>query len=292
VRVAPVARVNWDSTSRFVAAACDVLAANRRIARGDEVALGRLGRGSSVVQPPEDPAALGALNRALAARGVAWRYGALLLEPAATDSGTLVGRLRVLRRYQLQSGESGRTGVLATVNGAPWLVRSGNVVLLGSRLDPAWTDLPISAGFMPFMDALVNRLARGEVSLADGAPGDPVPLPDLVSEVRQGERDWRVEGGGVFRPTDPGAYYLLAGADTVGAITANIDPRESLLAPASDREATGLWRGARVVALTGAGEAAFGSAARGDLRGPLLWIALLLALAEVGLASLWRRQSR
>jgi hypothetical protein len=166
------------------------------------------------------------------------------------------------------------------------------VVLLGSRLDPAWTDLPISAGFMPFMDALVNRLARGEISLADGSPGDPVPLPDLVSEVRQGERDWRVEGGGVFRPTDPGAYYLLAGADTVGAITANIDPRESLLAPASDRQATQLWRGARVVALAGAGEAAFGSAARGDLRGLLLWMALLLALAEVVLASVWRRQSR
>ena len=85
------------------------------------------------------------------------------------------------------------------------------MVLLGSRLDPAWTDLPVSAGFMPFMDALVNRLARGEVSLADGAPGDPVPLPDLVTEVRQGERDWRVEGGGVFRPGDPGVYYLLAG---------------------------------------------------------------------------------
>ena len=292
VRVAPVARVNWDSTSRFVAAACEVLAANRRIARGEEVTLGRLGRGSSVVQPPEDPAALGALNRALAARGVAWRYGAPLIEPATTDSGALVGRVRVLRRYQLQPGGSGRTGVLASVNGAPWLVRSGDIVLLGSRLDPAWTDLPISAGFMPFMDALVNRLARGEVSLADGAPGDPVPLPDLVSEVRQGERDWQVEGGGVFRPTDPGAYYLLAGADTVGAITANIDPRESLLAPASDRQAGQLWRGARVVSLGGAGDAAFGSAARGDLRGLLLWAALLLALGEVALASLWRRQSR
>ena len=35
VRVAPVARVNWDSASRFVAAACEVLAANRRIGRGN-----------------------------------------------------------------------------------------------------------------------------------------------------------------------------------------------------------------------------------------------------------------
>jgi hypothetical protein len=292
VRVAPVARVDWDSASRFVAAACEVLEANRRIARGREVTLGRLAQGSSIVQPPEDPAALGALNRALAARGVAWRFGAPVIEPASTDSGALVGRVRVLRRYQLQAAQSGRTGVLATVAGAPWLVRSGDVVLLGSRLDPDWTDLPVSAGFMPFMDALVNRLARGEVSLADGAPGDAVALPDLVSEVRQGEREWRVEGGGVFRPADPGAYYLLAGADTVGAITANIDPRESLLAPATDAQAGRLWSHARIVSLADAGGAAFSSASRGDLRGPLLWAALVLALAEAALASLWRRQPR
>jgi hypothetical protein len=291
VRVAPVARVNWDSAGRYAAAACEVLETNRRIARGGEVTLGRLVRGSSIVQPPEDPAALGALNRALAAHGVAWRYGAPSIEPATTDSGPLVGRVRVLRRYQLETGQSGRTGVLATVARTPWLVRSGDVVLVGSRLDPAWTDLPVSAGFMPFMDALVNRLARGEVSLADGAPGDPVPLPDLVSEVRQGQRDWRVEGGGVFRPAEPGAYYLLAGDDTVGAISANIDPRESLLAPASDAQVRRLWRDARVVSLADAGGAAFSVAARGDLRGPLLWAALLLALAETALASIWRRQS-
>ncbi|MGH7515335.1 MAG: vWA domain-containing protein [Gemmatimonadales bacterium] len=292
VRVAPVARVNWDSASRFVAAACEVLESNRRIARGGEVTLGRLGRGSSIVQPPEDPAGLGALNRALAARGVAWHYGAPLIEPASTDSGALVGRVRVLRRYRLETGQSGRTGVLATVAGTPWLVRSGDVVLVGSRLDPAWTDLPVSAGFMPFMDALLNRLARGEVSLADGAPGDPVALPDLVSDVRQGERDWRVEPGGVFRPGEPGAYYLLAGDDTVGAITANIDPRESLLAPATDAQARRLWRGARLVSLPDVGDEVFSGAARGDLRGLLLWAALLLALAEAALASLWRRESR
>ncbi|HUR96043.1 MAG TPA: BatA domain-containing protein [Gemmatimonadales bacterium] len=292
VRVAPVARVDWDSASRFVAAACEVLEANRRIVRGREVTLGRLSRGSSIVQPPEDPAALGALNRALAARGVTWRYGSPLVEPATTDSGALVGRVRVLRRYQLQTPERARTGVLATVAGAPWLVRSGDVVLLASRLDPAWTDLPVSAGFMPFMDALVNRLARGEVSLADGAPGDPVPLPDLVSEVRQGERQWAVEGGGVFRPGESGAYYLLAGSDTVGAITANIDPRESLLAPATDGQTRRLWNNVRMVSLADAGDAAFSSAARGDLRGPLLWAALLLALGETTLASWWRRQPR
>jgi hypothetical protein len=292
VRVAPVARVDWDSTSRFVAAACEVLESNRRIARGSEVTLGRLARGSSIVQPPDDPATLGALNRALAARGVGWRYGALRIEAATTDSGALVGRVRVLRRYQLETGQSGRTGVLATAGGAPWLVRSGDVVLLGSRLDPAWTDLPVSAGFMPFMDALVNRLARGEVSLEEGAPGDPVALPDLVSDIRQGERGWHVEGGGLFRPGEPGAYFLLAGDDTVGAIAVNIDPRESLLAPAADAQVRRLWKDARLVGLDDVGDAVFTGAARGDLRGLLLSAALLLALAEAAFASLWRREAR
>jgi hypothetical protein len=267
-----------------------VLAANRRILPGQEVTLGRLAPGTSVVQPPDDPAELGALNRALAARGVGWSYGTLSTEPAFSDSGAVVGRQRVVRRYTLQSGGSGRTGVLATVNGAPWIARGGNVILLGSRLDPAWTDLPVSAGFMPFMDVLLNRLARGEVVLEQGAPGDPVQVPDLVTEVRQGGREWRVEGGGLFQPPDTGVYYLRAGQDTVGAISVNPDPRESRLARAGDAEARQLWKGARLVPLSEAGDAAFSSASRGDLRGPLLWLAVLVGMMEVGLASAWRRR--
>jgi hypothetical protein len=290
VRVAPVARVAWDTAVRHVAAACEVLAANRRIARGDEVTFGRLGRSSSVVQPPADPAALGALNRALAARSVGWSYGGLALEPVTTDSGPVVGRVRVARRYVLQSTASGRTGVLATAAGEPWIVRSGDVVLLGSRLDPDWTELPLSAGFMPFMDLLLNRLARGEVLIAQGAPGDPLPLPDLATGVRQGEREWQVEGGGSFRPTAVGAYYLVAGRDTLGAISANLDPRESLLAPAPDDRIRQLWKGARVTSLENSAELVFTAGAMADFRAPLLVGALLLGLCEVGLASLWRRQ--
>jgi hypothetical protein len=291
VRIAPVARVAWDTGARYVAAASEVLAANRRIARGREVTLGRMGPASSVVEPPDDPAQVGALNRALAARGVAWRYGNQVIQPAFSDSGEVLGRHRVLRRYQLQPAGSGRTGVLATVNGTPWMVRSGDVVLLGSRLEPAWTELPISAGFMPFMDLLVNRLARGEVALEQGAAGQPVPLPDLVNQVRLADQEWRVEGGGQFRATEFGVHFLLAGRDTIGAISVNPDPRESRLVRATDAEIRRLWRGARVVALEDAAEAAFSSFSRSDLRGPLLWMALLVGLLEVGFASGWRRRA-
>jgi hypothetical protein len=197
----------------------------------------------------------------------------------------------VARRYVLQSSGSGRTGVLATVNGTPWIVRDGNVILLGSRLDPGWSDLPVSAGFMPFMDVLLNRLARGEAALGRGAPGDPVPVPDLVTTVRRGENEWRVEGGGLFQPPDAGVYYLLAGRDTVGAISVNPDPRESRLNRATDAQVRRLWKGARLVGLEDAADIAFSSASRGDLRGPLLWFALFAGMLEVGLASAWRRRA-
>ena len=288
VRVAPVARADCGGTDRYVAAACDVLRANGRIAAGAEVAVDRLGSGLSVVMPPADPAELGALNRALERRGVAWQFGTLRAEAVATDSGPFVGAHRVAMRYTLEPRGSGRTGVLATAGGAPWAVRSADVVLLGSRLDPEWTALPVSAEFMPFMDRLLNRAARGEVSLVDAAPGAPAALPDLVTEVRLGERTWTVDGGALFRAADLGVHLLVSGSDTIGALSVNLDPRESRLEPMADAQLRRLWRGARIVDLADAGPAAFSSGARGDLREPLLWLALICGLGEVVLASVPR----
>jgi hypothetical protein len=99
-----------------------------------------------------------------------------------------------------------------------------------------------------------------------------------------------VEGGGNFRPAEVGAYYLVAGQDTLGAIAANLDPRETMLRPAPDAQVRRLWRGADVVAVGDAAGLAFASGARGDLRGPLLWLAVCLGLAEMALAAGWRRE--
>jgi hypothetical protein len=275
-----------------VDAACEVLLASGRIRRGMEISFGTLGTGPSIVLPPEDPAALGAVNRALERRSIGWRFGQLVANPAVSDSGPLLGRVAISRRYTLQPARaSAGAGVLVAAGGAPWLARDGNVVLLGSRLDPTWTALPLAAGFMPFMDAVVNRLARGQVASLQGAPGDPVLLPDLVTEVASGDRRWRVEGGGAFHPPEPGGYYLLAGRDTVGGLAVGVDPRESALTPAASGAVTGLWPGARVVSLADAPGGAFAGAGRASLQGPLLWLVLALGLAEVGLASGVRRSS-
>ena len=291
VRIAPVARASCSEAGTNVVAACEVLLRNGRILRGTEVEVGRLGSGLSVVVPPADPAALGALNRALAQRGVTWSFGEPSVAPVAIDSGSPVGAHAVSRRYTLRSTGSGLTGVLATAGGTPWAVRSAGVVLLGSRLEPEWTALPLSAEFMPFMDRLINRTARGSLAQLHGSPGAQVALPDVVTEVRSADRTWPVDGGASFIPPELGGYLLIAGADTVGSLDVNIDPRESDLTPLGDDEARSLWEDARVVALEEAGDAAFSARARGDLRSPLMWLVLALAASEVALASIWRRRS-
>jgi hypothetical protein len=190
----------------------------------------------------------------------------------------------------LESSGSGETGVLIRAGGVPWLVQSGDIVLAGSRFDPQWTSLPLSAAFVPFLDALVNRVVRGEVAAIAAAPGDPVSLPDGTVRVTGPGGDITVEGGSQFRPAVPGLYFLIGAEDTLGSISVNPDPRESVLARSGDGPVTSLWQGARVTGLEQGATLAFTAAARRDLRPPLLWLALMLGLLEVGLAA-WRRHT-
>jgi hypothetical protein len=290
VRVAPPARVRWDPADRYVSAAFEVLRDGGRVIPGVDISVGTLGPGASLVLPPADPAQVGAVNRALAARGVAWRYGALVQVAGSTDSAPLLGAERVARRHELVPGGSGETGVLIRAGGAPWMVRSGEVVLVGSRFDPAWTALPISAKFVPLLDALVNRIVRGEIASLAAAPGDAVPMPDRADRVAAPGRTVSVEGGSLFRPASAGLHFVLSGQDTIGVVSVNPDPRESDLTRAADRAVTSLWKESRVVSLENGAKAAFTAASRGDLRGPFLWLALALGLVEAGLAAGRRRK--
>ena len=175
VRIAPVARARWDPAERLRGGGGG--GAARRIG-GSRAATrsrsGKLGPGISIVEPPERSGGAGCREpgpRAPGRRLDLRRAGDGLAR--STDSGA---RTRPATRAQaLRAGAGGerphrRAGARST--GAPWIVRGGGVVVLGSRLDPAWTDLPVSAGFMPFMDFLLNRVARGEVAVIEAAPGD------------------------------------------------------------------------------------------------------------------------
>jgi hypothetical protein len=264
-RVAPPAPVTATATAgSFVAAALAVLQDGRRVVAGRDVVIsgGEAPTGSHViVQPPGDPALVGQANRALAARGVAWRWTQLGTPGviASSDLAVLTG-VSVVRRYRIEgapSREQGADSVLATVNGEPWLVRSGDVVLLGSRLDTAWTALPAAPGFVPFVDALVNRIVIGEAAVvsAEGAP--------------------RVE-------------FRTRGADTIGATVFGPDARESDLTPATTAVATFALGGkdrAEVLSAERLAGERFSGTRRADASGLLLVLALLLAATELTVAT-------
>ena len=266
-RVAPPARVlGTPGAGSFVAAALGVLQEGKRVVAGRDVVLSGgdaiPGAGArAIVLPPEDPALVGQANRALAARGVPWAWGrGGTPGPVAAQTLPSLSGVQVTRRYTLEGagrGDQGAGDVLASVNGEPWLVRSGNVVLLGSRLDTAWTALPASPGFVPFVDALVNRIVAGEaeVDYAEGAP--------------------RVEFG-------------RRGTDTVSARVYGPDARESDLTPATSAAATAALGGRdRVEVLEAERFAAerFSGTKRADVSGVLIVLALLLAAAELGVAT-------
>jgi hypothetical protein len=266
-RVAPAAAVTARAgAGPFVAAAVAVLEQGQRTRPGGEVVIGDRpdgGAAVSVVLPPADPALLGQVNRALAARGARWRLGAAGTPgPLAAPAAPGVAGIQVTRRYRLEaSGAMERGGrpdssVLATVNGEPWLVRDGATLLLGSRLDTAWTALPAAPGFVPFVDALVNHLARDEaaVSEAEGLP--------------------RVE-------------FRTRGADTVGATVFGLDPRESDLTPAPPALAREVLD-AELVDDAGFAAARFAGGAHADASGALLALAFLLAAVELAVATFTR----
>jgi len=259
-RVAPPARVlGTPGAGSFVAAALGVLQEGKRVAAGRDVVISGgdaiPGVGArAIVLPPQDPALVGQANRALAARGVLWTWGRVGTPgPIEAQALPSLSGVQVTRRYTLE----GAGDVLATVNGDPWIVRSGNVVLVGSRLDTAWTALPASPGFVPFVDALVNRIVAGEaeVDYAEGVP--------------------RVEFG-------------TRGTDTLSATVYGLDARESDLTPATPAVASTALGGRDRVEILEADRFAaerFSGTKRADISGALLVLALLLAAAELGVAT-------
>jgi len=264
-RVAPPARVTaTPGAGSFVVAALAVLLDGRRIRDGRDVILNGgdapIGGSRAIVLPPADPALLGQANRALAARGTPWHWAQLGTPgPIRSAAVPLLNDVAVTRRYRLESPESEQAAeaVLATINGDPWLVRTGDVVLLGSRLDTSWTALPAAPGFVPFIDALVNRIVAGEadVTTAEGAP--------------------RVE-------------FRMRGTDTIGATVYGPDARESDVTPATAAViATALGGRDRVDVLSADRLAVerFSGRRRADASGILIVLALLLAAAELGVAT-------
>ena len=237
VRVAPPARVRWDPSDRYMSAAFEVLRDGGRVIPGGDISVGTLGPGASLVLPPADPAQVGAVNRALASRGVTWRFGSLVQVPGSTDSGAA---RRGARGAPLRAAV-GRIGRNRCADPGGWRALAG----------PEWGSGPGGKPLRPGMDCAPHFrqirpparctgqpdcAGRTRIALrsawrsgADARPGRPRAAPG---------RTVPVEGGSLFRPAGAGLHFLLSGQDTIGVVSVNPDPRESDLTRATDRAVT------------------------------------------------------
>ncbi|MEX2609928.1 MAG: BatA domain-containing protein [Gemmatimonadota bacterium] len=259
LRVEPPPTVALTGQAPFVEEALQVLEEAGRLRRVGSVAAADValhaggeglaaGRALAIVLPPASAVALPALERRLAAAGVAWRYdppeggGEAAFAPAEGSPDELAATLaeaRVRTAYGLRAPAAPTAGdsvLVALADGRPWAVRTtrtggGPTLLLASPLDEAATTLPTSAAMLPLLDRLLaaRRVAAPVAAVAPGvevplpAAADAVLLPDGTREAVGGGTRW---GGAVA----PGAYRILAGDSVLGAVAVNPDPAESELA--------------------------------------------------------------
>ncbi len=292
IRIAPpAAAAVGPGAGVFVAEAVSVLQQSGRARVGDEVTFSdRLARGVTILFPPADPAMVGAVNRSLSARGVRWQFGSLVTGEWQTAGAVGPGAAStVYQRLRLQ----GDGAVLGRAGGEPWLVRDGNVVLVASRMESDWSTLPISAAFVPFLDFLINRVGATPAWIVTAFPGEVVEVPAAARAILGPEGPVPIQANGhVAAPLARGVYFLQgAGADTVGAVEVNHDPRETVLAQASASVVRGTLGGdVQVLNAQGLDRELFSGARRADLTSGLLLLAVALALLEFGLSSAGARR--
>ncbi len=243
-----------------------------------------------VVLPPNDPALLPGLNRALTAAGIPWRYGPATVvgEASVTRwSGPVnLDDVRIRSHYTLIPGaEELRRGVLATLSsGEPWLVEGttprGAYLLVASALDEQSTNLPLTAALMPFMEWMVSRWGDTRGTQGSVIAGTPINPPPGTSSVR--------DPAGTLHPVDAaqpfaatakaGLYEFLAGDSTIQMIAVNAPREESLLLPIEDGDLRDLLPGPATLV---GDSARWASAVFSTGQGPEIWRWLLVATALV-----------
>ena len=196
-----------------------------------------------VVLPPNDPALLPGLNRALTSAGIPWRY-----EPTDAIGEAGVTRwsgpvnldgVRIRSHYTLiPAGDGLAQAVLASLSsGDPWLVEGttpgGSYLLFASDLDEQSTNLPLTAALMPLMEWMVSRRANTSGTQGSSIAGMPISPPPGTTSIR--------DPTGTLHPVDAtqpfaatpaaGLYEFLAGDSTIQMIAVNAPREESLLLP-------------------------------------------------------------
>jgi hypothetical protein len=197
---------------------------------------------------PLDPVRVGEANRALARLNIPWRFGAIarngvnarvhntnVRDTTATPTRVALDGARVLLRYPLMASRgAGATSAvnagdtIAMAGGAPWVVAGPGYVLVGSPLDPEATDLPVRAGFVPWLLEMFSHRLGSDGLIMHSVPGqriEQVTVSDGIENAEGTVTPW--SGSANLAPQQPGVYFLRRGADRVGALVVNAEPEES-----------------------------------------------------------------
>ena len=274
----------------FVATALTTLIADGRASVGRDVRVASADRVESLpalITPPGDPVRLGAANRALARLGVPWRFGTVETSPAIVRGGRLDG-VSTSMRYRLLRDGTGASDTLATAAGDPWVVSGPGYVLVGSRLDPAATTLPVRAAFVPWLADMIGLRLGAPVGDAGAAiiakPGASIRVPAGADAIESATGTRRsISPDHATAPAERGVWFILRGARRIGAIVVNAPAEESALARWSAASLAPQLAGARARAAQRPTEWVRDTFAAGKRRPavtPLLIIALLLLAAE------------
>jgi len=314
VRVAPPPSVALrNEAGPFLTAALATLVEEKRLLRGNEgtptvvtiAGADAAGiRAPVLLTAPTDPVRAGEANRTLARLGIPWRFGAIARGAVVSKSTRVAGTgaaeanttnplegAAVRVRYPLvfspgAAGAMTRADTLASAGGAPWVVAGDQYVLIASPLDPDATDLPLRAGFVPWLlESLSRRLGDdGQVIAAN--PGQVLSgMVGMTALERVDGSLVPLSGDRLTVPNDPGVYLLRRQTARVGALVVNPEPEESDVGQAVGAEGKFLSAlNGRAISVVPTSDAwrtrLFQQAAGRSLVLPLLAIALIALLLE------------
>ena len=189
-----------------------------------------------------------------------------------------------------RSGEADRrVDTLVRVGAQPWAVAGEGYVLVASAPDPAATDLPLRATFLPWLDRVIaERLTEAGGRVTETTPGaralrvpagvDALEGPDgTLREARAGET--------ITAPWRTGVPFWRRGTLRAGAVVVNAEAAESELAAFAPDSLAALLGVPRAAVRAGAlPRAVFSAGARRTLDTTLLGAALILLVLELVLA--------
>ncbi|MCC7194581.1 MAG: VWA domain-containing protein [Gemmatimonadaceae bacterium] len=286
----PPSVVADQSAGAFARTAVDALAQEGRVTRGNDVVIAgaEAARRPAVLFAPADPVQLGAANRALQRAGVPWRLGAERKGPAPVRGPGLDGVTATLW-YALDpvaaAGGAAPADTLAHAGGDAWAVAGDGYVLVASPLQPAATDLPIRAGWLPWLGAAIADRLGGEAgAVTEAAPGAPITRPSWARELEW--PDGAVRAVIEPRPRAParaGVYFWRRGTARGSALVVNPEVAESDLSRLAVAQLQAQFAGGPVEVSSAESEwlpTVFAVGGRRALEGTLLAVAALLLITE------------